>query len=408
VECTMSNEGDSDRTPDAFAFTDQIDVAQDTLITSNTVTISGIDDGTDLSIDVGEYSIGCMAAGFTSTAGTIDNDQTVCVRHTSANSPNTAINSVLTVGTGSDTFTTTTAADAGGMDTTPDMFTFVDLTEVELNTVLQSNTITVSGIDAPAALSVTGGSYSIGCTAGTFTADPGTVNNGDMVCVRHTSAATGATAVNTTLTIGGVADTFTSTTRADPPAGDTETVTDPSGNTVTLTSNVGNIENLSNDPNPPAGNTPPDGITFANGFFSFNITGLNNGDSVDITITLPAGSTPDTYYKFQAGGNFEFLRNPGDVEGAVINNNTITLSLVDGGLGDADGLANGTIVDPGAPGTTSPTATGGGNNNPLNLNSGGGGGCVLTAERGQFDPLLLLLALVSLIWLGRRRQSDTQ
>jgi hypothetical protein len=32
------------------------------------------------------------------------------------------------------------------------------------------------------------------------------------------------------------------------------------------------------------------------------------------------------------------------------NNNVITITLVDGGLGDADGLANGTIVDPGGPG----------------------------------------------------------
>src|SRR5262249_35858589 len=36
--------------------------------------------------------------------------------------------------------------------------------------------------------------------------------------------------------------------------------------------------------------------------------------------------------------------------GAEIKDNVITLHLVDGGRGDADGIANGRIVDPGGPG----------------------------------------------------------
>src|SRR5262249_33776479 len=39
--------------------------------------------------------------------------------------------------------------------------------------------------------------------------------------------------------------------------------------------------------------------------------------------------------------------------GAEIQDNVITLHLVDGGRGDADGVANGVIVDPGGPGQTS-------------------------------------------------------
>jgi MYXO-CTERM domain-containing protein len=38
------------------------------------------------------------------------------------------------------------------------------------------------------------------------------VNNGDTIAVRHTSAATNDTDTDTTLTVGGIADTFTSTT----------------------------------------------------------------------------------------------------------------------------------------------------------------------------------------------------
>lgn len=97
-------------------------------------------------------------------------------------------------------------------DTTPDPFTFVDVTGVPLSTVQTSNAITVNGITAPAPLSIVGGEYELGSNPGTWSSSDGTVANGDTVRVRHTSAATASTAVDTTLTIGGVFDTFTSTT----------------------------------------------------------------------------------------------------------------------------------------------------------------------------------------------------
>ena len=95
-------------------------------------------------------------------------------------------------------------------DTTPNVFTFVDQNNVALATEITSAPVTISGIDAAAAISVTGGTYSIGCGA-TFTSAAGTISNNQTVCVRDTSAATTSTATNTTLTVGGVADTFTST-----------------------------------------------------------------------------------------------------------------------------------------------------------------------------------------------------
>lgn len=100
-------------------------------------------------------------------------------------------------------------------DTTPDAFSFTDQTNVPLSTLIVSNQITVSGINATTAISVAGGEYSV--NGGTYTAAAGTVANGDTVRVRHTSSATNSTSVNTVLTIGGVSDTFTSTTSASVP-----------------------------------------------------------------------------------------------------------------------------------------------------------------------------------------------
>ena len=198
----------ADTTPDAFTFTDQTGVALSSTITSNTITVSGINSAASISVTGGTYSIN--GGAYTSATGTITNGQTVSVRHTSSASNSTATNTTLTIGGVSDTFTSTTLA--AGPDTTPDAFTFTDQTNVALSTTITSNSITVSGINTAASISVTGGTYSI--NGGAYTATTGTVTNGQTVTVRHTSSASYSTATNTTLTIGGVSDTFTSTTLA--------------------------------------------------------------------------------------------------------------------------------------------------------------------------------------------------
>jgi hypothetical protein len=99
-------------------------------------------------------------------------------------------------------------------DTTPDAFTFTDVTNASLSTQYTSNTITVSGITAAAAISISGGSGTYSINGGSYTASGGTVNNGDTVTARVTSSASNSTAVSTTVTIGGVSDTYSVTTLA--------------------------------------------------------------------------------------------------------------------------------------------------------------------------------------------------
>lgn len=103
-------------------------------------------------------------------------------------------------------------AAAPGTDTTPDQFTFTDQFNVPTAVVRTSNAITVSGIDAAAAISVTGGTYSI--NGGAFTGSAGTVVVGDSVRVQHTSSAVASTQVDTVLTIDAISDTFSSVTAA--------------------------------------------------------------------------------------------------------------------------------------------------------------------------------------------------
>jgi hypothetical protein len=96
-------------------------------------------------------------------------------------------------------------------DTVPLPFTFSDQSGVPLSTLITSDYITVAGITAASPISVVGGSYEV-LGGGGFQIDPSTVVNGDMVRVRHTSSASYLGVVNTTLTIGGVSDTFSSET----------------------------------------------------------------------------------------------------------------------------------------------------------------------------------------------------
>lgn len=96
-------------------------------------------------------------------------------------------------------------------DTTPEPFSFVDQDDQELDAEIQSNQVAVSGINTPVQISITGGEYSV--NGGPYTSEPGTVSNGATVRVRVNSSANYATTVSATLTIGGVSDTFTVTTR---------------------------------------------------------------------------------------------------------------------------------------------------------------------------------------------------
>jgi glucose/arabinose dehydrogenase len=100
-------------------------------------------------------------------------------------------------------------------DTTPDQFTFTDQTGVPQSTPIISAPITITGISAPAPISVSGGEYSLGCSAN-YVSTAGSVSPNQQVCVRQMSAAADNTSTETILTVGGVSATFTSTTGVAP------------------------------------------------------------------------------------------------------------------------------------------------------------------------------------------------
>jgi VWFA-related protein len=99
-------------------------------------------------------------------------------------------------------------------DVMPDPFNLTSQSGLKTGTRATSNTVTITGIDTDVEIDTSHGAYSIGCN-GTFTNTPGTISNGQTVCVSHTTSAEFSGTNMTTLRVGGASATFTTTTRSE-------------------------------------------------------------------------------------------------------------------------------------------------------------------------------------------------
>jgi N-acetylneuraminic acid mutarotase len=82
--------------PNPFSFTDQTNAALSTVVTSNTITVSGIDQAVSISITGGAYSIN--GGLYTSTSGMVSDGDPVKVQLTSSGNYSTTTNATLTIG----------------------------------------------------------------------------------------------------------------------------------------------------------------------------------------------------------------------------------------------------------------------------------------------------------------------
>lgn len=275
-------------------------------------------------------------------------------------------------------------------DTVPNPFGFIAQTGVALNSVATSNSITVSGINAPSAIGIVGGSYSI--NGGAYTTAAGTVNSGDTVTVRQTSSAAYNTTTTATLTIGGVSGKFDVTTLADPAVATTYTASSATGTGDISASFSGGgagcgftvsqfIPLTGHAASPPSA---PPGVSFPHGLFDFTTGGCTAGSTLNFTITypqaLPAGTKYWKYGPTPTDASYHWYQLP-----ATVSGNTVTFSITDGGLGDDDLTANGIIVDQGGPGVP------------------GGGGAAPIPTLSEW-ALILLAGMMGLFGVSAMRQ----
>jgi hypothetical protein len=114
--------------------------------------------------------------------------------------------------------TTPISAEPDPLDETPDAFSFFDVVGAVFGSTQTSNTITVSGMsDGALVAAVLSGDASseLQKNGAPWIPGPIAVTNGDTLAVRHTATIL----TSTTLTVGGVSDTFTSTTVGSGTAG---------------------------------------------------------------------------------------------------------------------------------------------------------------------------------------------
>ncbi len=197
----------TDTQPNTFSFTAVTDISPSIWQAAPAVVISGINAATPVSISGGEYAIN--GADFTSATGSIRNGQSIIVRVMSSAEFSTAAEVTLTVGGVSATFTVTTVAE----DTTPEAFSFTAATDIFPGIWQAAPAAVISGINTAIPVSISGGEYSI--NGADFTSAAGSITNGQSIIVRVMSSAAFSTAVEATLTLGGVAGTFTVTTEAE-------------------------------------------------------------------------------------------------------------------------------------------------------------------------------------------------
>jgi hypothetical protein len=96
----------------------------------------------------------------------------------------------------------------------------------------------------------------------------------------------------------------------------------------------------------------PPGAVLPIGLVNFEVHLPNGVTTADVDVYTPAGTNPSSWFKLQHGAWSNFTSN------ATFSGDKVTLHLVDGGAGDADGAVNGVIVDPSGPGVNhAPTAT---------------------------------------------------
>lgn len=247
-----------DATPNTFSFTNQPDLELSTLVTSNTVTFSGLEPNFDFDLSVGT-GVTYYKNGVISTSSTITNGDTLYLETISPAIFSTLISytvsagGISSFGIGGGISTTWTITTRSG-DSVPDAFTFTDVLQAnDLGGIYTSNPITVSGVDAgplgpdpsadstavpvginAAAVSI-GGGYEIRDSFGNLrynSVPPGSEyfqNNvigtysttnyaylGDTIIVRLNSSPNYSTTRDITLDLNGVSDTYSVTTRPTP------------------------------------------------------------------------------------------------------------------------------------------------------------------------------------------------
>jgi len=196
-----------------------------TNVESSTRTIPNIPLAKSYTVTGGTASKNGGACG---ASGSVVAGDTIKLRGNASASFETATTVTLSFDDDDSVFTITTRAAI----TAPTPFEFTDATGANLSTEVESDAITIAGLEATAAFTVSGGTVEKN-DSGTWAAS-GTVENDDTVKVKGASSASYSTPVFVILDVGGVTDTFSITTKAEPVGGANDLTINDEAMTINL------------------------------------------------------------------------------------------------------------------------------------------------------------------------------
>lgn len=208
---------ESDADPDPFSFSNQV-AAGATVVLSNTVRVVGIVGAAPVSVSgAGAYrlcpDLACAGSpAFTTTSASLTEGTYVQLSVTSGASVGSQVSTTIYVGGYSTVWTVTTSG--------ANPFTFTDRTGVMPSSVVESERVQITGIAAPVAVTITGGGAFRVCSDAGCAAAPAygtaasTINNGQYLQLQLAASAAFSTAVNSTVSLGGVTDTWSVTSAA--------------------------------------------------------------------------------------------------------------------------------------------------------------------------------------------------
>ena len=119
------------------------------------------------------------------------------------------------------------------------------------------------------------------------------------------------------------------------------------GNSFTLSTNIG----LFHDVEALAPETAKEKLQLPSGSFSFTLADVPIGGIAVVDMFLPVGDHSNQYLKWDSATETFLPFGFDGKTGAVFSTGKVSIYLQDGGRGDADGIANGRIIDPSGPGT---------------------------------------------------------
>lgn len=205
-----------DDTPNPVAFVDSNNLALNTVSNSNTVVISGLENGfatlSFITSGIGSFSINGSGPV---TEGSIANGDNVYIQQRTANTYSTTNTTTLKIGSSSFKYNVTTRP----VDTSITPFTFTNKTNVPINTLQDSNIVTISGADSGVSLPVSISSPGqVKINNGSFVFGATSCLNGDTITVRLPASAlnTFGQTVTTTLNVSGYSTSFSATVRPAP------------------------------------------------------------------------------------------------------------------------------------------------------------------------------------------------